>query len=53
MFSILLTMGCSSIRGQLMVCQGPDTFYLAICGITGGAGYSEKEDWNVKSSTYY
>ena len=46
-----LQWGCSSIRIQLMSCQDPDTFYLAICGITGGAGYSGKEDWNVKSPT--
>lgn len=26
-----------------------DIFYLAICGIMNGAGYSGKEDLNVKS----
>lgn len=46
-----LQWGCISTRSQLMSCQGPDTFYLAICGIKSGADYSGKEDWNGKSST--
>lgn len=46
-----LQWGCISMRSQLMSCQGPETFYLALCGITSWADHRKKKDWNVKSST--